>query len=75
MSTIWIRQDLKTDTLGIFSEDNTVVQSIWLGQSQVRRYDATKRATHQSALSDTSEKLEIPFGIAFENYSNGFVKS
>ena len=72
---MWIRRDLQTDTLGEFLEDNTGVQSIHLDQSRVMSYNATNRATNQSANTDTSKKLEIPFGIAFENCSNGFVKS
>ena len=32
-------------------------------------------ATNKSTNNDTSKKIEIPFGIAFENCSNGFVKS
>ena len=55
--------------------DNIGVQSISLDQSQIKRYDVTNRATNQSANTDTSKKIEIPFGIAFENYSNGFVIS
>ena len=72
---IWIRHDLQTDTLGVFSEYNTGVQSIHLYQSRIRSYNATNRATNQSAHTDTSKKLEILFGIAFEKCSNGFVIS
>ena len=72
---IWIRHVLQTDTLEVFSEENTGVQSIWLDQSWIRRYDIPNKGSNKSANTDTSKKLEIPFGIAFENWSNGFVKS
>ena len=71
---IQIRHELQTDTLGVFSVDNTGVQSIWLDQSWIRSNDVSNRATDQFAINDTSKKIEIPFGIAFENWSNGLVK-
>ena len=71
----WIHHDLQTNTLGVFLEKNTGVQSIWLDESWIRRYDIMNRGSNKSANTNTSKKLEIPFRIVFENISNGFIMS
>ncbi len=62
-----IRHDLQNGTLGVFPEENTMVQSIQSHQSQIRGYDITNKGSNQSGNADTSKKLENPFGITFEN--------
>ena len=71
----WIRHDLRTGTLQELSGYNTGEQTIQSYQSRDQSYDISNRAFDWSASLTTSETLEIPFGIAFENHSNGFVKS
>ena len=72
---IWIRQELKLGTLKVFSVENGEVQSIQLDQSRISSYDVPNRAINRYANTDTSKKIEIPFGITLENWSNGFVMS
>ena len=71
----WISHDLRTGALQEFLGYNTREQTIQSYQSRDQSYDISNRAFDRSANTDTSEKLEIPFGIAFEKFSNGFVKS
>ena len=71
----WICHDLKIGTLKLFLEENIVVQSIWSRQSLITINNIPNRGTDQFALLDTIKKLEIAFGIAFENWSNGFMIS
>ena len=63
----WIHHDMQNGTLGVFSKDNIVVQSIQSMKSCISSYDITNRGTKQFAFADTSKKIEIAFGIAFEN--------
>lgn len=52
-----------------------MVQSIQSHLSQIARYNITNKGTNNSAPFDTSKKLEITFGITFENWSNRFIIS
>ena len=52
-----------------------MVQFIWIEKSWISSYDVPNKGSKQSANNDTNKKIEIPFGIAFENWSNKFVKS
>ena len=58
---------IMTGTLKIVLEKNTMVQSIQSHVSQISRYEMMNRGTNQYAFLDTSKKLQIAFGIAFEN--------
>ena len=62
-----IRQDLKIGTLEVFLEENIVVLSIQSHRSQILSYDITKKGSNKFALLDTSIKLQVAFGITFEN--------
>ena len=62
-----IRQNFKIGILKVFLEYNIVVQSIQSHLSHISSYNITNRGTDQSALTDTSKRLEIAFGIMFAN--------
>ena len=51
----WIRHDLKTDTLELFLEENTMVQLIWSHLPQIWSYNVMNRDTNQSTNADTSK--------------------
>ena len=55
------------NTHEVFLDYNIVVQSIQSHLSWISSYDTSNRGTDQSTFIDTSKKLEIAFGTAFEN--------
>lgn len=63
----WIHRDLKPGTLKLFIEYITVVQFIQPHQSWIKIYSIMNRGSKKSTNTDTSKKLQITFGIVFEN--------
>ena len=53
-------------------EDNILIPSIWSNLSWILIYEIPNKGTNKSMLWH-SKTLQIAFGIAFENWSNGFV--
>ena len=70
-----IHQGLKTDTLVVFLEEKIAIQSIQSRKSWISSYDIMNRGPKKSTNAHTSKKIEIAFGIMFENISNKFVKT
>ena len=64
---IWIHHDLKIGTLSVFLEKKIVVQSIQSHLSKISRCNITNKGSNKFAYADTSKRLEIVFGIMFEN--------